>query len=172
MPCMDKLAQFLFYAVVIDLSLEILDFIHRLYEAEESIEILSQLIEGRLFMSLIVLQVLLGTLLPFVILGLTTPAFRPRPLVKVPDELRTLLYLVSAVLVQIGIFSMRFNVVVGGQLFSKSLRGLTVYKVEFLGIEGLASVIVLLLLPLFILWALVKILPPWHDPEDHAAAGA
>ena len=169
MPCLDKLAQFLFYAIVIDLSLEILDFIHRLYESEESIEILSQLIEGRLFMSLIVLQLLLGTLVPFVVLGLTTHAFRPRPLVQVPAELRRMLYLVAAVLVQIGIFSMRFNVVIGGQLFSKSLRGLTVYKVEFLGIEGLASTIFFLILPLFILWALVKILPPWLDEPGEAA---
>jgi hypothetical protein len=169
MPCLDKLAQFLFYAIVIDLSLEILDFIHRLYESEESIEILSQLIEGRLFMSLIVLQLLLGTLVPFVVLGLTTHAFRPRPLVQVPAELRRMLYLVAAVLVQIGIFSMRFNVVIGGQLFSKSLRGLTVYKVEFLGIEGLASTIFFMILPLFILWALVKILPPWLDEPGEAA---
>jgi hypothetical protein len=118
----------------------------------------------------VVLQVLLGTLVPFVVLLLTTSALRPRPLVKVPAELRRLLYLLSAILVQVGIFSMRFNVVVGGQLFSKSLRGLTVYKVEFLGLEGLASVIVLLLLPLVILWLLVKILPPWHDGEQAAAA--
>ena len=42
------------------------------------------------------------------------------------------------VLVEIGIFSIRWNVVVGGQLFSKSLRGLTGYKMELLGQEGLA----------------------------------
>ena len=34
----------------------------------------------------------------------------------------------AAILVQVGIFSIRWNVVSGGQLFSKSLRGLTVYK--------------------------------------------
>ena len=168
MPCLDKLAQFLFYAIVVDMSLEVLDFIHRLYESEESIAILSRLIEGRLFMSLVVLQVMLGTLVPFIVLGLTTHSFRPRPLIQVPDELRRLLYIVSAILVQIGIFSMRFNVVIGGQLFSKSLRGLTVYKVEFLGIEGLATTVVLLLMPLVILWLLVKLLPPWQDAEATA----
>ena len=75
----------------------------------------------------------------------------------------------AAVLVEIGIFSIRWNVVVGGQLFSKSLRGLTVYKVEVLGVEGLAMTFGLLALPLLILWVLVKVLPPW--PEVQARDG-
>jgi len=55
--------------------------------------------------------------------------------------------------------------VIGGQLFSKSLRGLTVYKMELLGIEGLAMTGVFLVVPFVILWALVKILPPWSSSE-------
>ncbi|MBE0593062.1 MAG: polysulfide reductase, partial [Gemmatimonadales bacterium] len=60
---------------------------------------------------------------------------------------------------------------IGGQLFSKSLRGLTVYKVELFGIEGLAMTIGLLILPFIILWALVKIVPPWEESVP-AAPGA
>jgi len=161
----DKLAAFLFYAMVVDVSLEMLDFIHRLYESEESIGILTQLIESRLFISLIVLQLVLGTLVPLTILGLTAPALSKESVLKVPDELRRLLYLTCGILVQIGIFSIRWNVVIGGQLFSKSLRGLTVYKLELLGIEGLLMAAVLLILPFIILWVLVKILPPWPDAE-------
>jgi Ni/Fe-hydrogenase subunit HybB-like protein len=170
MRCLDKLAQFLFYAMIVDFSLEVLDFLHRLYESEESIDILSQLISTRLFISLIVLQLLLGTLIPMVALGLTSPALRPRPLIRVPDELRRLLYLVAAVLVQIGIFSIRWNVVIGGQLFSKSLRGLTVYKIQFFGIEGLGMTLGLLVLPFVILWVLAKLLPPWADAPHGAPA--
>ena len=165
MRCADKLAAFLFYAMVVDFSLEMLDFIHRLYESEESIEILSQMIESRLFISLIVLQIVLGTLLPLVTLALTAPALTKESILRVPDELKRLIYLGSAILVQIGIFSIRWNVVVGGQLFSKSLRGLTVYKLELFGIEGLLVSMALLALPFFILWVLVKILPPWTDAE-------
>ncbi len=165
MVCLDKLAQFLFYALIVDFSLESLDFIHRLYEAEESIAILSQMIESRLFISLIVLQVLMGTIIPLVMLGLTSSALHKGGFLRVAPELRQLIYLACAVLIQIGIFSIRWNVVIGGQLFSKSLRGLTVYKVELLGIEGLAVTIGLLCLPLVILWVLVKILPPWTDQE-------
>jgi hypothetical protein len=163
MACLDKLAQFLFYALVVDFSLEALDFIHRLYEAEESIDILSLMIENRLFISLIVLQVVMGTLIPLVALALTSPGLRRGGFIRTPPQLRQLIYLAAAVLIQIGIFSIRWNVVIGGQLFSKSLRGLTVYKVELFGIEGLAMTIGLLVLPFVILWLLVKIIPPWEE---------
>jgi len=165
MSCMDKLASFLLYALIVDFSLEMLDFIHRLYESEESVEILAQMISGRLFTSLIVMQVVLGTLLPLAVLTFITPAFHHRAVVRLPDELRRLVYLWAAVFIQIGIFSTRWNVVIGGQLFSKSLRGLTVYKIELMGQEGLFTTVLLLLLPLVILYVLVRILPPWPDAE-------
>ncbi|MBI4501574.1 MAG: hypothetical protein HY700_10465, partial [Gemmatimonadetes bacterium] len=57
-----------------------------------------------------------------------------------------------------------------GQLFSKSLRGLTVYKVELLGIEGLGVTVALMVLPFVILWVLVKLLPPWPESEAHPEA--
>jgi Ni/Fe-hydrogenase subunit HybB-like protein len=166
MVCLDKLAQFLFYAIVVDFSLEALDFLHRLYESEESIEILGQMIESRLFISLIVLQVLLGTVIPLVTLGLVSPGLRKDGFVRIPPELRQFVYFVAAILIQIGIFSIRWNVVIGGQLFSKSLRGLTVYKVELLGLEGLAMTLALLFMPLVVLWVLVKVLPPWDPAEQ------
>jgi len=172
MACLEKLAQFLFYAMIVDVSLEVLDFLHRLYESEESIGILRELIQSRLFISLIVLQLVLGTLVPLIVLGLVSPALKKGGFVRISDELKRLVYLVAAVLVQIGIFSIRWNVVIGGQLFSKSLRGLTVYKVELFGLEGLAMSVFLLVLPLAILWLLVKILPPWSDAELHAPKAA
>ncbi len=169
MACTDKLASFLLYALIVDFSLEMLDFIHRLYTAEESIKILSQMISSRLFLSLVVLQILLGTLLPMLSLGLVSPAFRTRSraLLQMPAELRRLIYFAAALLIQMGIFSTRWNVVIGGQLFSKSLRGLTVYKMELLGLEGFFMSALLLILPFILLYLLVRILPPWLDKEVH-----
>ncbi len=155
MRCLDRLAEFLLYALIVDFSLEILDFIHRLYESEESIKILSRMISSKLFISLIVMQVLLGTLLPAVALA----AFR---FSRLPEELRRLAYFISAIMIEIGIFSTRWNVVIGGQLFSKSLRGLTVYKIELMGSEGLFMSMILLTLPFLILYGLLKVLPPWR----------
>src|SRR5205809_7243284 len=36
MPCVDTIAKYLFYTFVIDFTLEMLDLIHRTYEADES----------------------------------------------------------------------------------------------------------------------------------------
>jgi Ni/Fe-hydrogenase subunit HybB-like protein len=163
MNCVDKLASFLFYAMIVDFSLEILDFIHRIYESEESIKILAELVSGKLFVSLIVVQLIIGMIIPLGLIA-AVKAFR------VPADLRKLLYFLSALLVQVGIFSTRWNVVVGGQLFSKSLRGLTAYKMSIVGVEGLLMCIALLILPVLILYILFNILPPWdeHRPRVNA----
>lgn len=156
MKCLDKLASYLFYVMIVDFSLEILDFIHRSYEAEESIKIIAELVSGKLFVSLVVIQLLIGMIIP---LG----SIAAVKFFKLPAELRKSIYFVSALLVQVGIFTTRWNVVVGGQLFSKSFRGLTAYKMTFFGLEGLLTSLGLLLLPLLILYILFKILPPWDE---------
>ncbi len=156
MPCLNKLATFLLIALIVDLSLETLDFIHRLYESEESIEILRRLIFSKLFLSLTIVQLLLGTIGPILMLAFARFS-------RLPDEMKRLVYFVAAALVQVGIFSTRWNVVIGGQLFSKSLRGLTYYKLELGGVEGLLFGVALLVLPFVILYVLVKVLPPWED---------
>ena len=158
MKCLDKVASFLFYAVIVDFSIEVLDFIHRLYESEESIKILSQLVTTKLFMSLVVLQILLGMLLPLGVMVVIK-------VFKLQEEVRKLLYFVCGLLIQLGIFSTRWNVVIGGQLFSKSFRGLTTYKMELMGIEGFLVALVLLIIPFVILSILIKLLPPWKMEE-------
>ena len=97
MVCLDKLASYLFYIMIIDFSLEILDFIHRVYESEESIKILASMVQNKLFSSLVIMQVIMGMIVPlFTIAGVK--------LFKVPGDLRKLLYFVSAILIQVGIF--------------------------------------------------------------------
>jgi predicted membrane protein len=60
---------------------------------------------------------------------------------------------------------MRWNVVIGGQLFSKSFLGYTTYKMGFVTREGLLVAIFLSILPLLILGVLVKLLPPWPEKD-------
>jgi predicted membrane protein len=74
-------------------------------------------------------------------------------------------------LVQVGIFSTRWNVVIGGQLFSKSFSGLTVYKMTFLGLEGLLASLAILLLPFVILYILISLLPPWQENNTGSISG-
>ena len=163
MRCLNKLAELLLYAMIVDFSLELLDFIHRLYESEESIHILSEMISSRLFVSLIISQIILGTVIPMV--SISVARFG-----KFPPEMRRLSYFIAALLVQVGIFSTRWNVVIGGQLFSKSLRGLTVYKLDLFGLEGLLMGMALLVLPFLVLYIMTKILPPWPPDEIDADA--
>ena len=132
MLCLDTVTSYLFYAVIVDFSLEALDFIHRLYESEESVGILAKLITDKLFMSLLVLQILLGMFIPLGILVLAKAR-------QFNEDMRKLLYFTAVILIQLGIFATRWNVVIGGQLFSKSFRGLMTYKMEVMGIEGLLA---------------------------------
>ncbi len=153
MKCLDKIAAFLLIAAIVDFSLEILDFTHRLYESEESIKIITEMVMNKLFISLVVLQILIGMVVPLGILIMTK-------LAKFNQELRKLLYFVTAILIQIGIFSTRWNVVLGGQMFSKSYRGLISYNMEIFGKEGFLMALALLIAPFIILAILIKLLPP------------
>jgi len=163
MACLDKITSYLFYAVIVDFTLEVLDFIHRLYQSEESIKILSRLVTDKLFVSLWIIQVLLGMLLPLGILIAVKS-------LKINEELRRLFYFAAAIMIQLGIFATRWNVVIGGQLFSKSFRGLTTYKMEVVGIEGLIAAIVLLIIPFIILTVLLKLLPANESAEEAASS--
>jgi Ni/Fe-hydrogenase subunit HybB-like protein len=156
MRCLDTIAKYLFYTFVIDFSLEMLDLIHRIYEADESFRSLDFMVHTRLFLSQIVMQIFLGTVTPLALLALTQ-------FVKFSEIARKRIYALAATLTMVGIFAMRWNVVIGGQLFSKSFLGYTTYKVDFVTREGLLPAIVLMVLPFLILYALIKILPPWHE---------
>lgn len=158
MPCLDTIAKYLLYVFLIDFSLEMLDLIHRIYEADESFRALDFMVHTKLYFSQIILQIYLGTLLPIGLLASTQ-------VIKFRDAIRKRIYTASGLLTLVGIFAMRWNVVIGGQLFSKSFLGYTTYKVEFATREGLLPAIALLILPLIILWVLVKLLPPWHEQE-------
>jgi Ni/Fe-hydrogenase subunit HybB-like protein len=165
MRCLDRITSFLFYAVIVDFTLEGLDFIHRLYQSEESIKILSRLVTDKLFISLWVIQIFLGMLVPLGIM-ITVKSL------KFNAELRRLLYFASVILIQLGIFATRWNVVIGGQLFSKSFRGLTTYKMEVVGIEGLIAALVLLIAPFIILAVFLKIFPASETAEAEEAVSS
>ena len=154
MPCVDTIGRYLLYAFIIDFSLEMLDLIHRIYEADESLRALDFMVHTKLYFSQVILQIFLGTLVPITLLGLTQ-------IVKFKENVRKAIYATCASLTLVSIFAMRWNVVIGGQLFSKSFLGYTTYKMGFATREGLLPALVLIVLPFAILWVLVKLLPPW-----------
>jgi Ni/Fe-hydrogenase subunit HybB-like protein len=164
MPCVDTIAKYLFYTFIIDFSLEMLDLVHRTYESDESFRSLDFMVHTRLWWSQVVLQIFICTLVPLALLALTQ-------LVRIVPVMRRAMYLVTGLLVMIGIFAMRWNVVIGGQLFSKSFLGYTSFKLEFAAREGLLMGIGLMILPFVIFVVLVKLLPPWPERKTTEALG-
>jgi Ni/Fe-hydrogenase subunit HybB-like protein len=162
MRCVDTIARYLFYTFLIDFTLEMLDLVHRTYEADESFRSLDFMVHTRLWVSHVVVQIFLGTLLPLAVLA-ATQFWRFR------DPVRRALYLGASLMTLVGIFAMRWNVVIGGQLFSKSFLGYTTYKVAFAAREGLLTAVLLMLLPFAIFVVLVKLLPPWPERETAGA---
>ena len=157
MRCVDTIAMYLFYMFIIDFSLEMLDLIHRIYEADESFP--QSGLHGAHQALLLAYRAadLCGTLTPIVLLAVTSGDEAAATVA------RKRIYIVAGCLTLIGIFAMRWNVVIGGQLFSKSFLGYTTYKMGLVTRERLLVAVALLILPLVILSVLVKLLPPWPE---------
>lgn len=152
MRCLDVMGMYLFYALVIDATVEALDWIHRAYSAVEGFRVMEYMARERLFYTLSIGQVLVGTLIPLLVLG-ALQLLRKR----VPEIVRKRIYFTCAAFILVGVFAMRWNVVMGGQFFSKSLRGVMSYKLEFAGVDGWLVGMVLLSLPFIILTVLIKL---------------
>jgi predicted membrane protein len=170
MKCLDVMGMYLFYALVMDAAIEGLDWIHRIYSAEEGFQLMQYMARVKLFYTLSLGQVAFGTLVPLILLG-SLQLIRHR----VPELQRRRMYFSGAALILIGVLAMRWNVVIGGQLFSKSLRGVMSYKMEFAGLEGWFMGGVLLCLPFVILTVMIKLflsekLPSTADLETQSAA--
>lgn len=61
---------------------------------------------------------------------------------------------------------MRWNVVIGGQLMSKSARGYTQFHPEWWGREGILAVIIVMAIPFIILLVLSRIFPFWETDNE------
>jgi len=162
MRCLDTIARYLFYTFVIDFTLEMLDLVHRTYESDESFRSLDFMVHTRLWFSQVILQIILGTLVPLAVLA-------ANQLWTFSEGRRKAMYMTAGGLTMVGIFAMRWNVVIGGQLFSKSFLGYTSYKLELVAKEGLLAATALMILPFVIFVVLVKLLPPWQEEKAHQA---
>ena len=125
------------------------------------------MVKTKLFTSQIVLQIVIGTIVPIAALGVVQ-------LTRLSEKARLRIYTASGILTLVGILAMRWNVVIGGQLFSKTFLGYTTYKMGFATREGLLPAILVMILPFVILYVLVRLLPPWadHATEEGGVVGA
>jgi len=100
----------------------------------------------------------MGIFIPFVLLVLVM-------IMKNREQLKTLMIAISSIFVVIGVFAMRWNIVIGGQEISKSLSGTMTYVPVFFSQEGVLPALIIMIAPFIILAVLTYILPPWKDME-------
>jgi predicted membrane protein len=156
---LDSIGKYLFFVLILDFTLEGLDQIHRIYVAEESFEIIKLLVSGKLYLTLFIAQGLVGTIIPLITLVFLQ-------FYKHKIRVRKTMYFIVSILVLIGVYSMRWNVVIGGQLFSKSFSGFTSFKVGLIGLDGTLMAAFWLILPIGILAFLLWLLPPWRMVKE------
>ncbi len=154
--CLRSLALWLMGFLSVNVVLEGLEVFSMLYESEESWGIISQLITQKIAFSYFGIQFIFGSLLPLLVLGSVE-------IIKLGVQGKTLIRFLASAFVLIGVFAMRWNVVIGGQLISKSLRGFISYSPPLLGIDGILVATVLMILPFVILAVIVYFLPPWQE---------
>lgn len=153
--CQDTLnlmSRFLWGFMIIAVMLELMEVLSLAYEQTEEWAILKELIFGRLWITYGILQILVCSLGPFFLLSITV-------LFKVPKRLSNLLIFVSSVLLLTQVLLMRWNVVIGGQLMSKSYRGFASYLPGIFDREGLVAAAVIFIVPFLLLRQFDKLFP-------------
>lgn len=158
-PCLEGMINWLWFFLIIAITLEMLEIISLGYEKAEEWEIIHLLLTTKLSFSFLAVQVVGGSLIPFIILMILVIMNK-----YLEDKALNLLSLFASILLLIQVFSMRWNVIVGGQLFSKSLKGFREhYTPEFWGREGLGMAIIVLIAPFVILLLFEYVLPTFRS---------
>jgi Ni/Fe-hydrogenase subunit HybB-like protein len=167
--CVRSLGRFLWGFMIIAVSLEVLEVLSIAYKQTAEWEVLSNLINDKLFLSYVVLQFLVFSLVPFVLLGLNT-LFRFR------DAVSNAILWIASVMLLVQVLLMRWNVVIGGQLVSKSYRGFTSFMPGIFEKEGLITAVVIFTIPFGLLYAFHRLVPLFPAeamrPRDEPARSA
>lgn len=160
--CIDTMCGWLWMFLMITASLELLELVTLAYEKAEEWEIISQLLSGPLAFSFLGLQMIVGVLIPFVLLMIIV-------LMKgnMGDKVANTLSFTAATLLLIQVFAMRWNVVIGGQMISKSLAGLReAYRPDLFGREGIMMAIGIMVVPFIIIFVVEWLLPMFKYSEE------
>jgi Ni/Fe-hydrogenase subunit HybB-like protein len=160
--CIDTMCGWLWMFLMITASLELLELVTLSYEKAEEWEIIGQLLGGPLSFSFLGLQMIVGVLIPFVLLMIIV-------LMKenMGDKVANTLSFTAATLLLIQVFAMRWNVVIGGQMISKSLAGLReAYQPELFGKDGIMTAIGIMIVPFIIIFVAEWLLPMFRYSEE------
>ncbi|MFH2052139.1 MAG: NrfD/PsrC family molybdoenzyme membrane anchor subunit [bacterium] len=164
--CVQSLAQWLWLFASVTVTLELLEIITLSYAQNEEWLIVGPLISDKIAFSFIGIQMIVGSLIPFILLAIVVLMRK-----YLTDTLRHVIAFVAAFLLLIQVFTMRWNVVIGGQIFSKSGVGFREnYVPELFGREGVAMALLIFLVPFAIMLIFNRFLPltmPETDKDGH-----
>ena len=152
-------SKYLVMFMVLAITLELLDLIFRNYTAVKSWDILRSVIYEKDFFKIFVLQYGFGNVIPLIIFLLPGLTIRRA--------------LVGGVLVLMGVFMMRWNVVIGGQAFSASFSGFMEYRLPIWPHsmetfkEGLFGALLVMATPFILFYGVTRILPVIDVKESH-----
>ncbi|MEI7483679.1 MAG: NrfD/PsrC family molybdoenzyme membrane anchor subunit [Ignavibacteriota bacterium] len=151
--CLDLMAKWLWGFMIIAVTLELMEVLSISYENTERWAILRQLIDGKLKLSYVYLQIGLFSIVPFIMLTITS-------LSKIKNtKVKNLTIWIASVMLLLQVLFMRWNVVIGGQLVSKSMRGFTEYFPGLWDKEGLIVSFLIILVPFVLLYLFDKVFP-------------
>ena len=80
---------------------------------------------------------------------------------KIAPAVRDGMGFLAGLLLLVQVLAMRWNVVVGGQMYSKSFRGFLDFRVDVYGREGLLAALFIFSLPFIAMLVFSRILPFW-----------
>jgi len=160
--CIDAMCGWLWMFLMITASLELLELVTLSYEKAEEWEIIGQLLGGPLSFSFLGLQMIVGVLIPFILLMIIVLMKK-----NMGNKVANTLSFTAATLLLIQVFAMRWNVVIGGQMISKSLAGLReAYQPELFGKEGILMAIGIMVVPFIIIFVAEWLLPMFRYSEE------
>jgi Ni/Fe-hydrogenase subunit HybB-like protein len=162
-PMIKKFMGFLWGTFILAFTLEMLEIATVIYERGWHWSIVKPLLGGPLFESFVIGQVLVLSIIPLFLLGYVV-------LSRIGGK--ALLYLANlgSLMLVLQVLFMRFNVVVGGQLISKSERGFVDFHWEFFAREGILTVALIFTGP-FILYYLIGLFIPIFEKAPAPASG-
>ena len=160
--CVQSLAQSLWLFATVTVTLELLEIITLSYAQNEEWLIVGPLITDKIAFSFIGVQMIFGSLIPFILLGIVVLMRK-----YLTDTMRNVIAFIAAFILLIQVFAMRWNVVIGGQIFSKSGIGFREnYVPELFGREGVLLALVIMIIPFIIMSVFNHFLPLAPPPLE------
>lgn len=160
--CVQSLARWLWLFVVMSVTIELLEIITLAYEKSEEWMVIGPLLGSKLAFSFIGVQLVFGSMIPIILLGIVV-LMRP----FLTDPLRNTISFLASLILLIQVFAMRWNVVIGGQIFSKSARGFREsYEPGLFGKEGVATALIIFIIPFVILAVFNRFLPLYERANE------